>query len=110
MNKDIQAIKEAWEKRPAAGIASSGDTGAKKAQNDKKIVAMADEYVANHPEIYDSFQDVSLEDCIAVLESFRAGGMEDKQWEIEIWILHHWEPQQIGGPVTATVRVAPEDK
>jgi hypothetical protein len=48
---------------------------------------------------------MSLEECVNAVSVFRQAGMAEEQWRVETWLLHRFEPQNIGGPVKAKVRV-----
>lgn len=110
MNSELQAIKEAWEQRPAAGEASSGPDGVARSERDNKVVTLADKYVADHPEEFDGFKERSLESIVEALELCRLAGMEDDEWRLQVWIFHRFEFQNIGGPAQAQVRFQSEDK
>lgn len=93
MNAELEAIKDAWAKDTGDG---RDDVGAR---------ALCDAYVAAHPEQFTSLEVMSLEQCVNAVEVFRDAGMEEEQWKVEAWLLHHYEPQNIGGPITAQVRI-----
>lgn len=93
MNSELEAIKDAWDKRTGTGRDEDGTR------------AMCDAYVAAHPEQFDSLREMSLEQCVNALSVFRQAGMEEEQWRVEAWLLHHFEPQHIGGPMQAVVRI-----
>ena len=46
-----------------------------------------------------------IEECVNAVSVFRQAGMAEEQWKVEVWQLHHFEPQQIGGPIQAQVRI-----
>ncbi|CQD07347.1 hypothetical protein BN970_01385 [Mycolicibacterium conceptionense] len=66
---------------------------------------LADDYVAANPDQFTSLAEMSIEQCVAAVDVFRAAAMEDDQWRVETWLLHHFQPQTIGGPVTAQIRI-----
>lgn len=65
----------------------------------------ADEYVAAHPEEFTQFEGKTLESLVKAVDVFRAAGFDEEQLRVETWLLHHFEPQNIGGVATVTVRV-----
>ena len=93
MNAELEAIRFAWDKNTGDGRDEDGTR------------AMCDAYVEAHPEQFTELRNMSLEQCVQALSVFRAAGMETSQWEVETWLLHRYEPQQIGGDVQATVRI-----
>lgn len=92
MNAELEKIKDSWDKTTGDGRDEEGTR------------ALCDAYVEAHPERFTQLADMSLEDCVKALSVFRAAGMEESQWEVEVWLLHHFEPQTIGGQVQAQVR------
>lgn len=93
MNSELEAIKDAWDKDTGEGRDKDG------------TLAMCDGYVAAHPEQFTTLKSMSLEECVNALSVFRNAGMDEDQWKVEVWLLHHFEPQQIGGPVRARIRL-----
>ncbi|BDY31426.1 hypothetical protein [Mycolicibacterium mageritense] len=93
MTPELAAIRDAMSK----------DTG--DGRDMATVVALADAYVADHPDLFTSLQSMSRDECVAALDVFRAAGMEEDQWRVEAWIQHQWEPMNIGGPVEAKVRI-----
>lgn len=91
MTPELEAIKAALDN-------SNGD------RDMTQVVALADAYVAAHPDQYTSLQNLEREQCVAALDVFRSAGMEEDQWRVEAWIQHRWDPMNIGGPVSAKVR------
>jgi hypothetical protein len=103
MADDLKAIREAWEKRDARGQRSS--SGNANLEDDDKVRKLADKYVAAHKDDFAGFDNLPLEVLVRTLESYREQGDEEGQWKIETWLLHHFEPQNIGGTHEATVRL-----
>ena len=89
----LDAIRDAWDH----------DTG--KGRDTAKAVALADTYVAEHPDEFTQLAALTLDDCVTALEVFRAAGFTDDEWRIQTWIFHKFEFQTIGGPVEAKVRL-----
>lgn len=93
MNAELEAIKDAWSKETGNGRDEDGTR------------SMCDAYVSAHPEQFTSLKDMTLEQCVNAVSVFRNAGMEEEQWKVEVWLLHHFEPQQIGGPIRTVVRI-----
>lgn len=93
MDKELQKIYDAWDKE-------SGD-----GRDETKARQLADAYVDKHPELFASLREKTIHECVKAVEVFRDAGMVDEQWRVEAWILHHFNPQDIGGPASATVRI-----
>lgn len=90
MNSELEAIKDALDKSTGRDMS--------------EVVALADAYVAVHPDQFTSLQELERDQCVAAIDTFRAAGMEEDQWRVETWIQHRWDPMNIGGPVEAKVR------
>ena len=93
MNAELEAIKDAWSKETGAGRDEDGTR------------ELSDAYVAAHPEYFTELQNMSLEECVQAASVFRKAGMEESQWHVKTWLWHHFEPQNIGGPMVARVRI-----
>lgn len=89
----LKAIRDAWDKTTGGG------------RDEDEARALADAYVAEHPDEFTELATMTLEQCVESVEVFRAAGFADSQWRVEAWLLHHFEPQNIGGTVAPTVRV-----
>jgi len=72
---------------------------------DDDVRALCDAYVTAHPEQFTEYEGMSLEACVAAVGVFRSAGMEEGQWKVEVWLLHHYAPQSIGGIARAIVRI-----
>jgi hypothetical protein len=103
MAEDLKAIREAWEKRDARGLRSS--SGKVSLEDDDKVRKLADKYVAAHKNDFAGFDNLSQDLLVRQLETYRDSGDEDGEWKIQTWLLHHFEPQNIGGTYEAQVRV-----
>jgi hypothetical protein len=66
--------------------------------------AAADEYVAAHPDEFTQFAGKDIPELVRAVDVFRDAGFVEDQLRIETWLLHHFEPQSIGGPAIAVVR------
>ena len=93
-DKALQAIRDAWDKDVGDG------------RDDAKARQLADEYVAAHPEYFTELRTKSVHELVRAVEVFREAGMLDEQWRVEVWLLHNYEPQQIGGAAEPQVRIA----
>ena len=95
MNSDLENIKDQWESALAAEDSVQQDV----------VRGLADAFVTAHPEIYTSdITGMTLDQLVNAVDVFRAAEMEDQQWQIEVWLIHHFEPQNIGGIAQPTVR------
>lgn len=114
MNSELEAIKDAWNKQTGSG------------REEELTRKLADQYVAAHPGKFENLESLStfeaseeIPTCpacgidggkhpcsvVTALSVFRTAGFTESQWECEVWLLHHFEPQQIGGPIRARVRL-----
>lgn len=91
MNAELQAIRDAMDKT----------TG----RDEEQARVLADAYVADHPDEFAMLATMTIESCVGLVDFFRDQNDEDSQWRIETWLLHHFESQTIGGPITAKVRI-----
>lgn len=93
MDKQLQAIRDAMDKTTGDG------------RDELLARALADKHVAANPGLFGRFKDMSIHDCVRAVEVFRDAGMPDEEQLVETWILHHFNPQDIGGAASATVRI-----
>ena len=93
MNAELEAIKDAWDKNTGDG------------RDDEGTRAMADAYVAAHPEEFAELENNTIEQCVQAVEVFRNANMEESRWRVETWLLHKFAPQQIGGEYQPQLRV-----
>ena len=93
MNSELEAIRDAWSKETGDG------------REEERTREMCDAYVAAHPEQFTNFAGLTIEECVKALSVFRSAGFEESQWEVEVWLLHHFAPQQIGAQLQAQVRI-----
>jgi hypothetical protein len=93
MNAELETIKDSWSK----------DTG--EGRDEQGTRALCDAYVEANPDRFTELANMTLEECVQALSIFRAAGMEQSQWEVEAWLLHRFEPQQIGGTARVVVRI-----
>lgn len=92
MNAELEAIKDAWDKNTGNG------------REEVLTREMCDAYVAAHPERFTDYHDLTLEEIVETIGVFRRVGFEERQWEAEVWQLHRFEPQNIGGVAKVVVR------
>jgi hypothetical protein len=90
---ELDAIRDAWDK-------STGD-----GRDEDAARNLADQYVAANPGEFAELAKLSLEECVQAVEVFRNANMADSQWRVETWLLHKFEPQNIGGAAAPTVRI-----
>lgn len=105
MDADLKAIADAWESRPAAGTASSGPDGEDLRSEDASVYELADAYVAAHPDDFAGFASLPLEALVKTIDTYRSDGRDDDAMKVQVWLWHHFEPQNIGGTYHATIRV-----
>lgn len=105
MREELEAIKSAWENRPAAGLASSSDEGEQLSKSDTDVVKLADAFVAANPDLFNDLRDKDLPECVESLEKLRDAGLTELEWLVQTWIFHKFEFQTIGGTAQAVVRV-----
>lgn len=67
--------------------------------------ALADAYVAANADQFTELASKTLDECVVAVDVFRSAGMTAEQWKVETWLLHQWEPQNIGGVAAPTVRI-----
>ena len=91
MHDDLEAIRDLMD--PATG---RDETAAR---------ALADTYVAEHPDEFGLLATMSLESCVAAVDLFRDTGDEDSQWRVETWLLHRYAAQNIGGTSAPAIRI-----
>lgn len=74
---------------------------------------LSDEYVASNPDVYNGWESKQVAGdtgLVANVDLYRAAGREDDLWQTEAWLLHRFQPQNIGGEAAVQLRVpnAPE--
>ena len=99
MQKELQAIKDAWDP------GDSETKNLKSKRDEDKTRRLADKFVADNPGLYAQHEQMSEEDCIRALEVFREAGMEEQEWQMQAWLFHRFEPRNIGGVVRSQVRI-----
>jgi hypothetical protein len=103
MADDLKTIRDAWEKRDARGQRSS--SGKASLEDDDKVRKQADAYVKANAKDYAGWENLSRDVLVKQVDEYREKGQLDEQWKVEVWLLHHFAPQNIGGAYEATVRV-----
>lgn len=93
LNTDLLAIKDAW------------DTETGNGRDMPLAQSLSDAYVAANTGYYDGFSDMDLPSLVGALETFRAAGMENDEWSVQVWIWHKFEPQNIGGLYQPQIRI-----
>jgi uncharacterized protein YggL (DUF469 family) len=104
MADDLKGLREAWEKRDARGVRSS--SGKASLEDDNKVRDLADKYVKANKATYTGFENLSQELLVKMVDEARAVGDDDKVWEIQAWLFHRFEPQNIGGTYEGKLRVS----
>lgn len=94
MNETLVAIQEAWDKELDGG------------RDEAQARTLADQFVAANPELFTGMAEMTVAELVHSVDVFRENGMLEEQWRVEAWLLHHYEPQNIGGQAEPTVRVS----
>lgn len=82
MKTELEDFKNAWSDKP----------------NRDKAVAKAEAYVqANLARLSTIYGDLTLPQIVEQIDFYRNVGREDDVVEADMWLLAHYEPQQIGG-------------
>ncbi|WP_099021262.1 hypothetical protein [Mycolicibacterium palauense] len=103
----LDALFDAWDKTTGGG---RDEAAARK---------VCDEYVAAHPDDFSEFEAWSLEECVAAVDvfrdaaaTFRSRGLnahavtaDSNKLKLDVWLLHRFEPQDIGGAAKVKVRI-----
>ncbi|QNJ59242.1 hypothetical protein SEA_MRMIYAGI_27 [Mycobacterium phage MrMiyagi] len=67
--------------------------------------SLADAYVSAHPEEFADLEAKTLKECVEAVDVFRNTGWDEARARTELWILHKFEFQTIGGEAQAQVRI-----
>ena len=97
MNPDLEAIRDAMDPDTGAGMDAAGAR------------ALADAYVAAHPDEFGLLATMPIESCVAAVDLFRGTGDEGSRMRVETWLLHRYEAQKIGGTVEPVIRTPGQD-
>jgi len=88
---ELQAIKDVWDAVPRdAALARS----------------MSDDYVTANPSEFTGFEDKNIEQLCSAIDTFREAGMDEEVQRMEVWLLHRFESQNIGGTYQPQIRIA----
>jgi hypothetical protein len=93
MNDELKAIKDAVD----AEVGDGADFDSAR--------SLADAYVQANPDEFKELADKGIPELVRAVDALRAGGLEESQWRVEAWLLHRFEPQNIGGASQPTVRI-----
>jgi len=113
MHKDLQNVKDAWEKRDAAGQRSSADDKGKplpaseseaRAKGDDKVRKQADTVVKNNTDLFKGLEGIPRDVIVKMVDDAREKGNEEEVQRLETWCLHRFEPQKIGVQFDVEVR------
>ncbi len=104
MDASLKAIKDGWEKRDARGTRSS--TGKADLADDDKVRSLADKHVKANAKDYAGWENLSLETLVKTVDEAREVGDEEKLWKVEAYLLHKFEPQNIGGTYEPKLRIS----
>lgn len=92
MDPELDAIIEAMDKEGPGG------------RDYALAVSLADTYVAANPDTFTFLAGMGIEACVGLVDVFREAGDLRSLFLVETWLLHHFEPQTIGGTYEAEVR------
>lgn len=70
---------------------------------------LSDTYVTANPSYFTDQANMTIDECVAGVDAFRAAAMDTNQWQMEAWLLHHFEPQDIGGTYQPVIRIPGTD-
>lgn len=98
MHETLEAIKDLMDK----------DTG--DGRNREAAVTASAEFFAEFPDLKADYEGRPIEDLVASVDLFRAGGEESSLWKLEAWLLYQFEPQRIGASLQPQVRIKTEDE
>lgn len=111
MNSELEEFKAAHDAAAeAVDKGANPDDFLNEAAHDH-VRELADAYVAANPGKFADHADLPIEACVSLVDIFReavakgVAGMDARLWEVEVWLLHRFEPQNIGGTHTATIRI-----
>lgn len=99
MNKDLEAIRAAWDPGDpeTKNVKAKRDAGA--------VLKLADKYVSAHKADFAGWENLSQELLVRLVEESRDRGDEESEWKAQTWLFHRFEPQNVGGPFEAKVRL-----
>lgn len=97
MNAELEAIKD-------AATPDNPDTG--EGMDLETARNLADAYVAANPDQFEKYATMTVVDLANAVTLLREAGLVEDQWMAETWLLHRYEPQNIGGVVEPQIRVA----
>lgn len=95
MNKEIEQFRDTLDKQTGDG------------RDIERARALSDAYINAHPEQFDDYRDMDEAACAQAADVFRAAGMDEPYWRVEMWVRSTFEPQEIGGQVAAQRRSIP---
>jgi hypothetical protein len=90
----LAEVHAAWDKTEGEG------------RDEELTRSLADAYVSENPDEFTELSSLSLEDLVKAIDVFRAAGLTDSVQRIDVWLWHHFEPQNIGGNAEPKVRVS----
>lgn len=96
MRQALEDIKTAW------SISEGGG------RDEELARELADALVASDPSLFADVQSKSLDELCESIDTLRNAGFEEEVWKIETWLLHRFEPQNIGGVYQPQVRISGE--
>lgn len=93
LSPELEAIRDAMNKETGDG-------------RDRDLaVELSTAYVEAHPELTAEMHDWDISRVVESVSVFRAAGFEEKQWQLEAYLLAKFEPQSIGGVYQPELRM-----
>lgn len=93
MREELEAIKDAWDNTDGL-------------RDEPLARQLADALVEGNPSLFEEIRTKPMEVLCQDIDIFRAAEMEEQVWLIETWLLHRYDPQQIGGNYQPQIRIA----
>ena len=91
MKAELQAIKDVWDAVPRDATLAR---------------TMSDDYVTTNPSEFTGFEAKTIEQLCGAIDTFREAGMDEEVQRMEVWLLHRFESQNIGGTYQPQIRIA----
>lgn len=111
MNAELEAIKAAHDAAVEQVDVGANPDDFLNPDAHTTVRDMANAYVAAHPEQFTpealALDPDDVPGLVAAVDVFRDRGLLEWQWRVEVWILHHVPPQNIGGEYRAPLNPAP---
>ncbi len=114
----VEAVEPVVEANPLDELFDAWDKETGDGRDHARAVEISDAYVADNASDFAGLRELTIEECVALVDvqreaaaKFREAGMENlavlcdsEKLRIDVWLLHAFEPQNIGGVYKATLR------